>query len=66
MNYFPIEIEINNEKRIVTKTEQLPYLQTVEGTLDEVINYAVELPNFWQWGAGGEIFKTEVKKIKVL
>lgn len=128
MSYFPIEIEVNNEKRVITDVEHMPigvafkvlrtnvkapeptkrdkylrtyfgkkmlekhsldeygqweifgedpncdfgghhhtpYLQTVEGTLDAVINYAVELPAFWQWGAGGEIIKTEVKTIKVL
>lgn len=27
----------------------------VEGKLEDVIRYAVELPNFWQWGSGGNI-----------
>jgi hypothetical protein len=40
-----------------------PYLGTVEGTLDKVIDYAVNLPSFWQWGAGGEITKVEIKKL---
>lgn len=128
MSYFPIEIEVNNKKQVITTAEQLPqgvsfkvirtnvktpeptmrdrymnsyfcrrmlekhsldeigqweiygedpncdfgghhhspYLETVEGSLDSVIDYAVQLPGFWQWGAGGEIIKTEVKKIKVL
>ena len=34
-----------------------PRIGTAEGTLDDVIEYAVELPAFWQWGAGGDIRK---------
>lgn len=33
----------------------MPELAYVEGLLGDVIDYAVELPNFWSWGAGGEI-----------
>lgn len=40
-----------------------PNLGTVEGVLSDVIDYAVELPQFWQWGAGGEITKVITKKI---
>lgn len=40
-----------------------PFLGTVEGKLEDVIRYAVELPGFWQWGFGGSIEKVEVKKI---
>jgi hypothetical protein len=40
-----------------------PDLGTVEGTLKEVIEYAVDLPNFWAWGGGGNIIKVSVKKI---
>ena len=29
-----------------------PDLGVVEGKLEDVIKYAVELPNFWQWGGG--------------
>lgn len=36
-----------------------PSLGFVEGTLEDVIEYAVELPNFWQWGAGGDIVKLD-------
>jgi hypothetical protein len=32
-----------------------PFLETVEGPLSEVIDYAVNLKGFWQWGAGGRI-----------
>ena len=41
----------------------MPYLGTFEGTLEDVITLAVELPGFWQWGGGGEIDKTNVTKI---
>ncbi len=43
-----------------------PELGFAEGTLEEVIRYAVELPRFWQWGAGGRIVKqSPPKAIKV-
>ena|ERR1035437_9781041 len=34
-----------------------PTLGYFEGKLEDVIRYAVELPNFWQWGGGGSITK---------
>jgi hypothetical protein len=40
-----------------------PLLETVEGKLNDVINYAVNLPRFWQWGGGGRITKITTKKI---
>lgn len=40
-----------------------PYLKTVQGTLKNVILHAVILPNFWTWGAGGEISKIEIGKV---
>lgn len=40
-----------------------PYLETVEGTLENAIHYAVELPRFYTWGSGGEITRVIVKKI---
>lgn len=41
-----------------------PDLGIVEGKLADVIAYAVTLPNFWQWGAGGNIKKiSNIKKI---
>jgi hypothetical protein len=40
-----------------------PYLGTVEGTLKDVIEYAVELKGFWQWGGGGSIDLVNVQKI---
>lgn len=41
-----------------------PELGTYEGKLADVIALAVELPSFWQWGAGGSIEKA-AKPIKV-
>ena len=35
----------------------MPELGTFEGKLEDIINYAVTLPNFWQWGSGGDITK---------
>ena len=40
-----------------------PYLGTFTGTLKDVINKAVELPNFWGWGSGGKITKIEIEKL---
>jgi hypothetical protein len=40
-----------------------PELGVVSGVLRDVIHYAVELPSFWQWGAGGDIVKIEIKPI---
>ena len=40
-----------------------PDLGIVEGTLKDVIEYAVELKGFWQWGAGGTITKIRVIQI---
>ena len=41
-----------------------PRLGFVEGNLNDVILYAVELPGFWQWGAGGDIKKVDnIKKV---
>lgn len=40
-----------------------PELGVVEGTLADVIDYAVGLKNFWTWGGGGDISLVEVKKI---
>lgn len=37
-----------------------PYLGTFSGSLGSVISMAVELPDFWQWGAGGSITKITV------
>jgi len=34
-----------------------PKLGYFEGKLEDVIRYAVELPNFWQWGGGGSFEK---------
>lgn len=39
-----------------------PDLGLFEGKLADVIAYAVELPNFWQWGGGGRIVKIDAPK----
>lgn len=39
-----------------------PHIETVEGKLEDVIKYGVELPQFWQWGAGGDFVKVQVTK----
>ena len=41
-----------------------PDLGIVEGKLSDVLDYAVNLPQFWTWGWGGElIFIGEARKI---
>ena len=40
-----------------------PDLGIAEGTLSMVIDYAVALRGFWQWGSGGNITKIEVKRL---
>jgi len=42
-----------------------PDLGVVEGTLADVIDYAVGLKNFWTWGGGGDITLVEVQKIDI-
>lgn len=37
-----------------------PPLGVLQGYLGDVIEYAVELPRFWQWGGGGRIEKIEI------
>ena len=39
----------------------MPTLGYYEGTLDEVIDIAVNLPNFWQWGGGGDLTPIKIK-----
>lgn len=39
-----------------------PELEIVEGRLEDVIKYGVELPRFWTWGGGGDFVKLEVVK----
>lgn len=43
-----------------------PYLGTVNGKLLDVLKTAVNLPNFWTWGAGGTIKKINVVTINDL
>jgi hypothetical protein len=41
-----------------------PELGVVTGNLKDVIEYAVNLPNFWAWGGGGRIAKIVVRDVK--
>lgn len=43
-----------------------PYLATVNGRLVDVIESAVELPNFWTWGGGGNIKAVKVINLDTL
>jgi hypothetical protein len=43
-----------------------PDLGVVEGSLRDVIEYAVGLKSFWTWGGGGDIELVSVKKIDPL
>lgn len=37
----------------------MPRLGIVEGKLRDVISYAVTIPRFWTWGAGGDITRID-------
>jgi len=39
-----------------------PDLGMVEGKLEDVINYAVAMPDFWSWGVGGTIMLSSAPK----
>lgn len=43
-----------------------PFLERVSGRLGDVISYAEQLPEFWQWGHGGEIRAYKEKNIKII
>jgi hypothetical protein len=40
-----------------------PEIGFFQGKLENIIEYAVEHKQFWQWGAGGEITKIRSQKI---
>jgi hypothetical protein len=40
-----------------------PELGIYEGKLGDVIRMAVELPGFWQWGAGGDFRLVHIKSV---
>lgn len=40
-----------------------PTLGYFHGKLDEVVRFAVELPGFWTWGAGGDFTKVEIVEL---
>ena len=37
-----------------------PLLEVVSGRLEDVIEYGVNLPKFWQWGEGGHFKKRDL------
>jgi len=41
-----------------------PFLGIFEGTLEDIIHYAVQMDGFWQWGGGGSIKKMEIVPLK--
>ncbi len=41
----------------------MPELGVYEGRLRDIIEMAVELPRFWQWGAGGSFELISIKKV---
>lgn len=43
-----------------------PDLGYFEGTLDQVVRHAVELPKFWAWGGGGDIVKVSANVVTKL
>ena len=45
-------------------THHQPYLGTFTGELRDVIFMAVDLPGFWNWGAGGDIKAVEIQAVK--
>jgi hypothetical protein len=40
-----------------------PNLGTVQGRLRDVIEYAVDLPNFWTWGGGGDFREVKIQTV---
>lgn len=45
-------------------THHTPFLERVSGRLEDVFAYAEQLPQFWQWGDGGEIRPYKEKGIR--
>jgi hypothetical protein len=39
-----------------------PHIETVEGRYGDIVDYALSLPDFFNWGHGGSIRKIEIKK----
>jgi hypothetical protein len=39
-----------------------PHIETVEGKYGDVVDYALSLPGFFNWGHGGSVRKIEVKR----
>jgi hypothetical protein len=39
-----------------------PHLETVEGQYGDIVDYALALPGFFNWGHGGSIRRIEIKR----
>lgn len=46
-------------------SHHVPFLITLEGKLEDVIRYAVQMERFWTWGGGGDIRPSTREVIKV-
>ena len=46
-------------------SHHVPFLVTLEGKLEDVIRYAVQMERFWIWGGGGDIRPSIRDVIKV-
>lgn len=57
-------VEGEDENPDLHGTHDVPYLGTFEGTLDDTIAEAVNLPKFYTWGGGGSITLRKEKRIK--
>lgn len=44
-------------------SHHMPEMGVYEGRLRDIIEMAVEMPRFWQWGAGGSFELISVKKV---
>lgn len=62
------EIRGEDSNAELSGAHHVPKLAIVEGTLDDAIRYAINLPRFWTWGGGGDLYlleSTESATIKV-
>lgn len=47
-------------------SHHMPELATVQGRYRDVVEYALNLKDFFQWGGGGDIKKVSPQKVKVI
>lgn len=43
-----------------------PSLGFYDGFLQDIVYYAVDLPNFWSWGGGGDFKKVKIETVAAL